>query len=97
MHKAKAHRQARKAALEATIEQQRVDLLVAAEQWRSSAHRLDAGWQALRRYRSPALAAGALLLWAVARRPGAARRLGRRALLTALAARRLRRWLPRSP
>ena len=88
-------RRERRAVLEATIEQQRVDLLVAADRWQSAVRPLDAGWQAIRRYRVPILVAGGLLLLPVARRPGSVTRLGRKAIVGALAVDRLRRLLGR--
>ncbi|MDR5868065.1 YqjK family protein [Halomonas koreensis] len=90
----KPSRRARKAALEAEIEQQRLDLLVAAERWRAAARPLDAGWQAIRRRRGAALAGAGLLLWWGLRRPARLKRLGRGALLAALTARRLNAWRP---
>ncbi|WP_185827598.1 YqjK-like family protein [Halomonas nitroreducens] len=92
---AEPSRHERKAVLEATIEQQRVDLLVATDRWQAAAHPLDAGWQAVHRYRVPILVAGGLLLLPVARHPGSVTRLGRKALVGALALDRLRRLLTR--
>ncbi|KGE78403.1 YqjK family protein [Halomonas salina] len=86
-----AERRARKVALEAAIEQQRLDLLVEAERWQQAARPLEAGWQTLQRYRLPALGGGAMLLWWSMRHPAAAKRLVRRSLLVAVTARRLKR------
>lgn len=93
----KAERRARKAALEATIEQQRVDLLVEAERWHRASHSLDAGWQAAKRYRLPALGGGSLLLWWGLRHPAAAKRLAKRALFVVMTGRRLRQLGRRLP
>ncbi|MBB3140200.1 YqjK-like family protein [Halomonas organivorans] len=93
----KTERRARKAALQAAIEQQRLDLLVEAERWQSAARPLEAGWQTMQRYRLPAVGGSALLLWWSLRHPGAAKRLARRGLFVMMTARRLqqlRRLLP---
>ncbi|RAH37502.1 YqjK family protein [Halomonas sp. SL1] len=93
-----AERRARKAALEAAIEQQRLDLLVESEHWHQAARPLEAGWQSLQRYRLPAVGGGALLLFWSLRHPAAAKRLARRSLFVAVTARRLKRlqrFLPR--
>lgn len=87
-------RRERKAALEATIEQQRVDILLAAERWHDAASPLEAGWQLARRYRTPALTVGGLLLWPLLRRPGKALKLGRHLVLGALTLKRLQKLLP---
>ncbi|WP_136247530.1 YqjK family protein [Halomonas borealis] len=94
---AKAERQARKAALEASIQQQRLDLLVEAEHWHRASRPLEASWQAVQRYRLPALGGGSLLLWWSLRHPATAKRLARRSLSIMVIARRaqwLRRLLP---
>ncbi|MFG6175803.1 YqjK family protein [Halomonas sp. THAF12] len=93
----KTERRARKAALEAAIEQQRLDLLVEARRWQSAARSLEVGWQAMQRYRLPAIGGSALLLWWSLRHPAAAKRIAKRGLFTWVTARRLqqlRRVLP---
>ena len=92
-----AERRARKAALEAAIEQQRLDLLVESEHWHQAARPLEAGWQSLQRYRLPAAGGGALLLVWSLRHPAAAKRLAKRSLFVAVTVRRLKllqRFLP---
>ncbi len=82
--KNEADRRERKATLEATIEQQRVDILLAAERWRDAAGPLETGWQMAYRYRTPALTLGGLMLLPLLRRPGKALKLGRRLVFGAL-------------
>ncbi|MGM0535881.1 MAG: YqjK family protein [Pseudomonadota bacterium] len=89
----RAERRARKAELEHLIEQQRVDLLVAASRWQSASRSLDRGWKILSRYRTPALALGGLLLYRGARRPGGIVRLAGRLTTGALLLKRARRLL----
>ncbi|MFP4137895.1 MAG: YqjK-like family protein [Halomonas sp.] len=83
----------RKAALESRIEQQRVDILVAAGRWRSATQPLDDGWHALMRFKAPLVALGGLVALRLARRPGGLLRLGRRATAGALVLNRIRRLL----
>ncbi|MFQ3786880.1 YqjK family protein [Halomonas sp. A29] len=83
----------RKAELVATIEQQRIDILVAGERWRHASGSLDAGWQHLKRYRGGIyLAAGALLVGA-ARHPGSLIRTVKRLAAGGLLLNRARRLL----
>ncbi|MCW4150993.1 YqjK-like family protein [Halomonas sp. 18H] len=86
-------RQERKAALEATIEQQRIDTLVAAEQWHQAIGPLESGWHTLHRYRKPLWLGGGLVLTLVLRKPGKALRLANRVTVSALALKRLGRIL----
>ncbi|MDR9440882.1 MAG: YqjK family protein, partial [Halomonas sp.] len=83
----------RKAELEHAIEQQRVDLLVAASRWRSASRSLDRGWHTLIRYRTPLLAVGGLLLYRGVRRPGGVVRLAGRLTTGALLVKRAHRLL----
>ncbi|MCE0733247.1 YqjK-like family protein [Halomonas sp. G15] len=82
-----------KAELEAQIEQQRVDILVAASLWRSATRPIDDGWRNLMRFKAPLYAAGGLLLFRIGRHPGRLLRLGRRATAGALVVNRVRRLL----
>lgn len=68
----------RKAELVATIEQQRIDILVAAERWQHASVSLDAGWQRLKRYRGLVYLAGGALLVSGARHPSSLIRMGKR-------------------
>lgn len=70
----RTERRARRAELELAIDQQRLDLLVAAHRWRTAGRTLDHGWRLLARYRTPLLITGGLLAWRGLRRPGAAAR-----------------------
>ncbi|MEQ5802613.1 YqjK-like family protein [Halomonas sp. H10-9-1] len=86
-------RAATKAELEAQIEQQRVDILVAASRWRSATQPIDDGWHNLMRFKAPLYAVGGLLLLRLGRHPGRLLRLGRRAATGALVVNRARRLL----
>jgi hypothetical protein len=48
-----AHRRQRRADLEAEIEQQRIDIFVAASLWRRASTSIDDGWRMLMRFRVP--------------------------------------------
>lgn len=98
---AAASRAQRKAELIATIERQRIELLVEAERWQQSSLGLNAGWQRLegslkpflKHYRGVAyLAAGALLV-AGLRHPRTLIRLTRQAAAGALLLHRARHLL----
>ena len=83
----------RKAELIAAIEQQRIDILVAAERWRHASASLDAGWQQLRRYRGLIYLAGGALLLGSLRRPGSLLRIAKQAAAGGLLLNRARRIL----
>ncbi|GEK48309.1 hypothetical protein HPA02_25920 [Bisbaumannia pacifica] len=85
----------RRAMLERRIEQQRIDLLVAAERWHGAGGELDARWRALRHWRGALYGVGGLLAWRGAKRPRALLRLARRAATGALLWHRARRLLIR--
>lgn len=68
----------RKAELVATIEQQRIDILVAADRWQHASASLDAGWQRLKRYRGVVYLAGGALLIGGARHPSSLIRVVKR-------------------
>jgi hypothetical protein len=68
----------RKAQLEATIEQERVDILVEASRWREASRPIDDGWHLIMRFRIPLYIAGGALLLKGARHPSALIRLARR-------------------
>ncbi|MAY72120.1 MAG: hypothetical protein CME82_11775 [Halomonas sp.] len=85
----------RKAELEATIEQQRLDILLASRRFHLAGERIDAGWQALSRYRTPALLAAGTALIPVLRHPGRLARWGRKLVVTGLAIQRVRRLVKR--
>ncbi|QOR38339.1 hypothetical protein HNO52_07335 [Billgrantia diversa] len=68
----------RKAELVATIEQQRIDILVAADRWQHASASLDAGWQRLKRYRGVIYLAGGALLVGGARKPSSLIRVVKR-------------------
>ncbi|MBW5798650.1 YqjK-like family protein [Halomonas elongata] len=87
-------RRERKTSLEATIEQQRVDILLAAERWQDASAPLEHGWRLIRRYRTPALTLGGFMLWPLLRRPGKALKFGRHLVFGALALKRARKLLP---
>ena len=74
----RAERLARRAELEHAIEQQRIDLLVAAHRWRTAESTLDQGWRFLSRHKTPLLVACGLLAYRGLRHPGGAARLARR-------------------
>ncbi|WP_300271738.1 YqjK-like family protein [Halomonas sp.] len=82
-----------KAALESRIEQQRVDILVAAGRFRTATQPIDDGWHTLMRFKTPLVALGGLIALRLARRPGRLLRLGRRAAAGALVLNRARRLL----
>ncbi|WP_158294511.1 YqjK family protein [Halomonas urmiana] len=86
----RAERLARRAELEHAIEQQRIDLLVAAHRWRTAERALDQGWQLLVRFKTPLLMAGGLLAYRGLRHPGGAARLARRLTAGALFAKKAR-------
>lgn len=86
----RTERLARKADLEHAIEQQRIDLLVAARRWQTSGHVIDHGWQTLVRFKTPLLMVGGLLLYRGLRRPGGTMRLARRLTTGALFAKKAR-------
>lgn len=83
----------RKAQLLATIEQQRIDILVDANRWREASQPLDAGWQHLMRFKPLMIAAGGVLLLHSARHPNRLVRLARRLAGGALVVSRARRLL----
>jgi hypothetical protein len=81
----------RKARLEAEIEQQRVDLLVAASRWQEASRPIDAAFHELMRFKAPLIAVGGLLLYRGTRHPGSVARLGRNLTAATLLASRARR------
>lgn len=89
----RGERAAHKAALESRIEQQRIDLLVAAERWRSAGQGVDARWRELMRWRAALYGVGGLLVWRGAKRPRSLLRIVRRATAGALLLRRARHLL----
>lgn len=89
----RADRRARKAELEHAIEQQRIDLLVAASRWQSASRSIDRGWQTLLRYRVPLLLVGGTVIYRTARRPGGIVRLAGRLATGALLVKKARRLL----
>ncbi|ERS88817.1 YqjK family protein [Halomonas sp. PBN3] len=80
-----------KAALEARIEQQRVDILVTAGRLRTASQRLDDGWHALMCYKTPLVASAGLVALSLSRHPGRLWRLLRRARRAATTALLLKR------
>lgn len=86
----RADRQARRAELEHAIEQQRIDLLVAAHRWRTAERTLDRGWHFVSRHKTPLLLAAGLLAWRGVRHPRGAARLARRFITGALFAKKAR-------
>lgn len=99
---ATANRAQRKAELIATIERQRIDLLVEAERWQHSTLGLNAGWQQLeglkpfiKHYRSAAYLAGGALLVVSLRHPRMLVRLTRQIAAGALLLHRARHLLER--
>ncbi|MBW6392292.1 YqjK family protein [Billgrantia antri] len=86
-------RSQRKAELVAIIEQQRIDILVAAERWQRTSVSLDAGWQRLKRYRALAYLAGGALLVSGARHPDSLMRMMKRAAAGGLLLSRARQLL----
>lgn len=89
----RAERRDRKAELEHVIEQQRVDLLVAASRCQSASRSIDRGLDALKRYRTPLLVAAGMLLYHGIRRPGGIARMAGRLTTGALLVKRARRLL----
>ncbi|WP_168013250.1 YqjK family protein [Halomonas salinarum] len=84
---------ARKALLEARIEQQRIDVLVDAERWRHATQKIDAFYHAAKRWKAPLYGIAGVLAWQSLRRPKGFRRLAGRAFGLAMTARRLRRLI----
>ncbi|TDO16504.1 MULTISPECIES: YqjK-like family protein [Halomonas] len=68
----------RKAQLEASIEQERVDIMVETSRWRDASRPIDDGWHFIMRFRIPLYIAGGALLVKGARHPSALIRLARR-------------------
>ncbi|MDW7748496.1 YqjK family protein [Halomonas sp.] len=89
----RADRRARKVELEHAIEQQRIDLLVAASRWQSASRSIDQGWQVLMRYRVPLLLVGGTVIYRTVRRPGGLVRLAGRLATGALLVKKARRLL----
>lgn len=89
----RVERRARKAELEHAIEQQRIDLLVAASRWQSASRSVDRGWQVLMRYRVPLLLVGGTVIYRTARRPGGVVRLAGHLATGALLVKKARRLL----
>jgi len=83
----------RKAQLLATIEQQRIDILVDANRWREASRPIDDGWQRLMRFKPLLIGAGGVLLLHGARHPNRLVRLARRLAAGALVISRARRLL----
>ncbi|MDI5987058.1 YqjK-like family protein [Halomonas sp. M4R5S39] len=83
----------RKAHLEATIEQQRIDILVEASRWREASRPIDDGWRALMRFKVPLYTVGGMLLLKGSRHPHSVLRVARRLAAGALLFRRVRRLL----
>ncbi|WP_163576743.1 YqjK-like family protein [Halomonas faecis] len=86
-------RAARKAQLIATIEQQRIDILVDAHRWREASRPLDDGWHHLMRFKTAFIAAGGVALYQGTRHPHSLIRLVRRGLAGVLLVNRARRLL----
>jgi hypothetical protein len=89
----RAERLARKAALEHAIEQQRIDLLVAARRWQTAGEVIDSGWQTAVRFKTPLMMVAGVILYRGLKRPGGAIRLARRLTTGALFARKARALL----
>ncbi|MBS9405266.1 YqjK-like family protein [Halomonas sp. TRM85114] len=68
----------RKARLEASIEQQRIDILVEASRWREASRPIDDAWRGLMRFKTPLYAIGGFLLLRGSRKPGSLARLTHR-------------------
>ena len=83
----------RKAELETRIEQERVDILVAANRWHTAAESIDSGWHALMRFKVPLYAIGGVLMLGIGKNHSRLIRYGRRATASALLINRLRRLL----
>jgi hypothetical protein len=79
--------------LEAEIEQQRIDIFVAASRWRRASRPIDDGWRILRRFKVPLYALGGALLASSARHPGSLVRIARRLAAGGLLIYRARRLL----
>ncbi len=86
-------RSQRKAELEADIEQQRIDIYVAASRWRRASRPIDDGWRIMMRFRVPLYALGGALLASGARHPGSLMRIARRIAAGGLLIQRARRLL----
>ena len=89
----RAERLARKATLEHDIEQQRIDMLVAARRWDTASRSIDQGWQTLLRYRVPLLVVGGVVMYRTVRRPGGIVRLAGRLTTGALLVKKARQLL----
>lgn len=88
-------RKQRRVELEAQIEQQRVDIFVAANRWRRASGSIDEGWRILMRFRVPLYAVGGALLVSSARHPRSLVRIARRLAAGGLLINRARRLLHR--
>ncbi len=86
-------RATRKAQLEATIEQQRVDLLVETSRLREASRPIDDGWRLLMRFKAPLYALGGILLMQSARHPNSLLRVAKRLGAGIVLLRRARRLL----
>ncbi len=86
-------RAARKADLEARIEQQRIDILVEASRYREASRPIDEGWQMLMRFKAPLYALGGALLLKSARHPHSLLRVAKRLTAGVVLLRRARRML----
>ncbi|WP_346797550.1 YqjK family protein [Halomonas sp. Bachu 37] len=84
-------RQARKEALIARLEQQRIDVLVESERFTSSGQSMDAAWHRLQRFKMPLMAVGGVVFWRAFRRPGKLVVLANRALAGYMLLRKVRR------
>ncbi len=82
-----------KARLEASIEQQRIDILVEASRYREASRPIDEGWQTLMRFKAPLYALGGVLLLKSARHPTSLLRIAKRLTAGALLLQRARRLL----
>lgn len=86
-------RRLRKAALEARIEQQRIDMLVDASRWRSASGTIDEAWRQVQRFKAPLYAVGGYLLLRSAKRPHSLVRVAKRLTAGVLLMRRAQRLL----
>ncbi|MEQ6916595.1 YqjK-like family protein [Halomonas aquatica] len=86
----RSERLERKADLEHDIEQQRIDLLVAARRWQMAGQAIDHGWQTVVCFKTPLLMVGGVILYHGLRRPRGAMRLARRLTTGALFAKKAR-------
>ena len=68
----------RKARLEASIEQQRIDMMVEASRWQEASRPLDDAWRGVMRFKGPLYAIGGFLLLRGSRKPGSLARLTHR-------------------